>query len=786
MRLPLPRDRNLILLVGVLAIASVVYFAVPNSQGYRGGIAELDGYYYYIYLRSLQMDGDLEFGNEYATWANPFEFEKTPTGHHRNIFGVGPAILWSPFFLLAHGLALLGHKLGYPISLDGMSRFHQTVTFYGTLLYGWLALLFCYQIARQSFGRDHALWSTLGAALAGPLPFYCLTWASYSHAQAAMASSLMCLLWIRWRDAWTVRRFLCFGAVAGLLVLLRPAEAAFLILPLVEGFRHVWPAVTQRPFTTLGLLRRLAGPIAGALAALAVFSPQIVVWKILYGEFLLVPQGQTFMLWTKTAWHSTLFSPRNGLLTVAPLMAVGLLGLFIGARRRPESGWPLVAVFVGIVIVNGAAHDWWGWGFSARRFTAALPIMTFGMAAALCSVRERMIANPRRSASIVSGGVIALAIVFNLQWMMCFAQRNLEWYGIRSTEGLYMTVTHSLVERVYNTVGNPMSLPTSIAFSLRKGGTPKIYDRIDGSYLLGEANPETNPAARPYLHATIDFGDLRFRYFLSDSFGYPVRIGGIRYSPVRDREAHVFLPLNRVGDLFMLVGGRAVRPGTRVHFRFNRGFDLGSHPLPVNEWGAIPLRVPARYVERGINRLDLVHELPPQDPGSRCLQHGNKKTCAAVDIALVSGAIGMGNFAEVWVANRRVTSNQRGLNVVLIEPTTGRVLGVRGFDVMLYRAEYGELSRYLSAFPEGTFCAVASRGEGARHFKYGGAAAFARFGATGRRFANDVGFVALGVLGSPVGSAREEIAKTGHARILLGLPPPPWRVYAHYRAIRLR
>lgn len=786
MRLPLPRDRGLIVLLGVLVIASAVYFAVPDSKGHRGGIAELDGYYYYVYLRSLQVDGDLDFGNEYASWANPFDFGKTSTGYHRNIFGIGPAILWSPFFLVAHGLALLGAKLGYPVSLDGMSRFHQLITFYGTLLYGWLALLICYRIAREAFGRDHALWAALGAALAGPLPFYCLTYASYSHAQAAMAASLLCWLWLRWRAAWTARRFTLFGAAAGLLVLIRPAEAPFLLLPLVEGVRHLWPALRERPFSLGALARRLLAPAAGALAALLVFSPQLVVWKILYGKLLLVPQGDTFLLWGKSAWYATLFSPRNGLLTVAPLMALALLGLALGIRRRPELGWPLAAVFVGIALVNGAAHDWWGWGFSARRFTAALPVFAFGMAAALRALSEWMIANPRRTASLVSGGAITLAIIFNLQWMMSFGQRNLDWYSVRSSEGLYMTVTHSLVERVYNTIGNPFSLPASVAFSVRKGGSPKIYDRIDGSYLLGESNPETNPAAKPYLHAMLDFGELRFRYFISESFGYPVRSGTTSYAPLREPEAHVFLPINRAGDLQVLVGARALTPGTRVRARWNGRLALGVHALPVGAWSAIPLRVPARYVERGINRLDLDHLIPERDFGPRCLRAGAEEVCSAVDLALVSGAIGMGNFAEVWVANRQVTRNQQGLNVVLVEPATGRVLGVRGFDVMLYGAEYGELERYLTHFPRGTLCAVAARGAGARNFKHGGASAFARFGATGRDYAMQVGYVALGLLGAPVGSAREVTAKTGHARILLGRPPPPWRELAHYRAIRLR
>ena len=50
----------------LLLVGSVSYFGLTDSQGHRGGVAQLDGYYYYIYLRSLQVDGDLDFENEYA------------------------------------------------------------------------------------------------------------------------------------------------------------------------------------------------------------------------------------------------------------------------------------------------------------------------------------------------------------------------------------------------------------------------------------------------------------------------------------------------------------------------------------------------------------------------------------------------------------------------------------------------------------------------------------------------------------------------------------------------
>ncbi len=172
-------------------------------------------------------------------------------------------------FLVTHLLAIIGVKLGYPLSLDGMSRFHQVGTFYGSMFYGWLAVVFCYLIARRVFGREHALWPALGAALAGPLPCYVMSLASFTHAQAAMATSLLVLLWIRWREAWTPRRWLAWGAVVGLMLLIRPACLPFVLLPVLEGLRVLWAPIRARDWP--GLLRALAAPAAGA----AVSAPPV-------------------------------------------------------------------------------------------------------------------------------------------------------------------------------------------------------------------------------------------------------------------------------------------------------------------------------------------------------------------------------------------------------------------------------------------------------------------------------------------------------------------------------
>jgi hypothetical protein len=793
----LPSDRNWLVLVALFVLGTGVYFSLRNSNGYRGGVLDLDGYYYYVYLRSLQMDHDINFGNEYEEWGNTFGFGPTDTGHHRNVFGVGPAILWAPFFLLACGLARLGAALGFPLSLDGFSPFHQTVTLFGTLIYGWIALLLCYRVARETFGREHALWGTLGAALAGPLPYYCFSGAFPSHAMATMATSLLVLLWILWRDGWTRRRWLWFGASAGLVVLVRPACAPFLLLPLLEAARTLLAAVRARQRSSVAreLLRAAVGPALAAAAVALVFFPQLLCWKILYGRWLLVPQGEGFMRWDQNAWASTLFAPRNGLFTVAPLLLFALVGLFLALRRLPALAGPLLLTLAGVLVVNGAAYDWWGWGFSSRRFTEVLPLFTFGLAACLRATRERLARNPGRAIARGTALVVLLFVLFNLQWMVSFATRGLDWYHVRSTEGLYMSVVHGMMDRVYRSVGNPLSAPLTIPFALRRGGSPRTYDRIDGSWLLGQTHLGANPAGTPFVDATVVFSDLRFRHNLSDSFGYPLERGGIQYAPLREPRGHVFLPLNRPGDVQVTVGGRAVHPGTRVEVRFN-GELLGTRELPDRDWTLLDFRAPGRIVERGINRLDLIHHLPPLPEPERCLPSAlsaspprtspGQRRCCRADVAALSGGTEAGNFAEIWVNEERVAPSWRGLNVAVVDPDSGRLLDVRGFDHIAYRAAYHQLAQHLRHFPKGSVVAFAIRGEATRSFERGGREALALFGATGRALVKDDGFAALGVLGAAPGSALEASSHKDHARVHIGRVPPPWRELAQYRILRLR
>src|SRR5918911_704167 len=109
---PYPLFFAIFLIFIVVFAASIVF--IPRRYG---RLIVGDGIYYYVYLRSAVLDHDLDFTNDYTLYQQlnnedpikkreMLELHKTPFGLPANYFSVGPAVLWSPVFIIPHALAL--------------------------------------------------------------------------------------------------------------------------------------------------------------------------------------------------------------------------------------------------------------------------------------------------------------------------------------------------------------------------------------------------------------------------------------------------------------------------------------------------------------------------------------------------------------------------------------------------------------------------------------------------------------------------------------------------------
>ncbi len=141
---------------------------------------------YFSYLPSLLFDHDLEFGNEYQYFYehNPKSLElfrgtflekrEPETGRHINFGPIGSALLWSPFYLLAHAIVVVARVFGAAVPANGLAAPYVAAVCYASALYGFLGLLLIHDALRR-FARvaePAASWTVVALWLGTPAFYY--------------------------------------------------------------------------------------------------------------------------------------------------------------------------------------------------------------------------------------------------------------------------------------------------------------------------------------------------------------------------------------------------------------------------------------------------------------------------------------------------------------------------------------------------------------------------------------------------------------------------------------
>lgn len=410
----LPERRAATIIIGIGVVFALAYSASLVLRPKPDGRVVIgDALHHYVQLRSILFDGDLHFRNEYirmyglrggepgAEWI----YQDTVTGHVRNLMPVGPAILWAPLFVLVGGLTSLGSLLGVSGPPDGYSRVFQATAGISGVAAAATGVLLSWRASALLFSLRAAAWATLILWLSSSAVYYSLVAPNYSHAASLLATSAFWCVWIRTRETAGTRRYALLGALVGLAALMRWQDV-ILAASVVVDLVYAWRSGRLSPSG----LARCAAAAAGAAAA--AFLPQMIVWTVLYGQPLAIPQGPGFMRWSDPALLQVLFSDWHGLLTWTPVCAVAIAGLVCLWRRDARTG-SAVALFVLLSwYVNAAVADWWaGEAFGSRRFVSCFPAFALGLAALI----ERW-SPSLRTLAIAGGAVVAHTLLLLVQY----------------------------------------------------------------------------------------------------------------------------------------------------------------------------------------------------------------------------------------------------------------------------------------------------------------------------------------------------------------------------------
>jgi hypothetical protein len=401
---------------GVLA-----FTVVSRTTG--GFVVWSDGLPYFLYARSIVLDGNTNITEEYHALSERYGPDHpvlgplrdwstldAATGELNTPWPTGTGIVMAPFYAAGYlfELASTGMRDTEP---DSYSRATQFGYAFGSVFYGLLGCWATFRMCRTVAAPRWALLSTMGVFCAGPAIFYVFFNPSMAHAASfGLVALFLMQLQRAWREDVAHSLFFVLALLLGLLVIIRYQNAIFgLVLAAV-----VLRRCSRQPIgrTIQVITACTVGVCIPFLVALLVSSGGGALAGVRAQTFFdlststLVIAGYPLHLTAPFFWD-VLVSCRHGAFYWAPVLALGAMGLTVLAFR---DGW---ARLLGLTVLlqvytigalglfgspgetyAGQPGEWethWAGGtsFGMRYLTECAPIFALGLTGLIARLRSR-------------------------------------------------------------------------------------------------------------------------------------------------------------------------------------------------------------------------------------------------------------------------------------------------------------------------------------------------------------------------------------------------------------
>lgn len=340
----------------VIVIFLLVSFIGNNGYDASNQYITGDGVGYYAYLPAIFIYQDLSYSfiKKGKPGVHP-DFRRVFDGRIVNMTFAGAAVLWIPFFLIAHGLS---HLFG--LEADGYSILYQYSIYASALVFLFIGLYYLRKLLKVYKINDYTISITqLFLVFGTPIYFYTSSNPSYTHIYSFSLITVLLVLFTKLKNKLSLLNLVLAGIIYALIILLRPSNGmVILILPFIfGGFKET------RNFI-INILRNRKWLIILIISFVSVLSIQLILYKI---------QTDKWLLWTYTVGENKvgfdfsnphileiLFSYRKGLFVYTPLLLFSLLG-FIPFYR--ENKFKAVYLFFFLLFVTYVLSSWWNWAY---------------------------------------------------------------------------------------------------------------------------------------------------------------------------------------------------------------------------------------------------------------------------------------------------------------------------------------------------------------------------------------------------------------------------------------
>lgn len=356
---------------------------------------------YYGYLPALFINDDLKFKDVQPYFHDgdmKIWFQKDELGRNYIKFPAGMAVLYSPFFGIAHATASF-----WDAPANGYSEPYRFWLVIGSLFYTLLGLVFFSKLLLKHFS-DRAAATTLIAVYLGTNLFYYATFdATFTHSHTFFLFSAFMYGCVRWLESQQWKYVFLLGISGGLMVAIRHIDVWFLLFIVLYGVLSLQDLKDR----FLLLWKHKWKVLVGGFLLVLMMAPQILYYLLIFGKPWHYAYNDETFFFTDPHLFDALFSYRNGWLLYTPIMIFAVLGLIVLRKRAPK----LFAMsIIGLPVYYYVLASWWCWwfvGFGNRAYINMYPLLAFSFAALISFLYEKY-RNAWRGLNLIIIGAIVL------------------------------------------------------------------------------------------------------------------------------------------------------------------------------------------------------------------------------------------------------------------------------------------------------------------------------------------------------------------------------------------
>lgn len=349
---------------------------------------DVSGYYMYLPAFIIYQDpAQLSFKDEIIEkYAPTPSFQQAFPYHNGNYimkYSMGQAVMYLPFFLVGHVIALIT-----PFAADGFSLPYQLAISLGSLFIAFLGLWLMRKILLRFF-EDWAVGVALIIIVFGS------NYLEYASMSGAMTHNYLFTVYaglilttIKFYEHPTYQKGLLIGLLIGISALTRPTEIIVCLIPLLWGLEWPWGKFIQERFAFV--VKNFGKYTLAGTATVLVGSLQLIYWKVIGGDTIIYSYEDQGFDWLHPHIMDCLFSYRAGWFIYSPIMVLAIIG-FVPLLKKAPSLFTLSLIYTLLFAYIAFAWSiwWYGGSLGQRAMVQCYTVLLFPLTALVQWVYEK-------------------------------------------------------------------------------------------------------------------------------------------------------------------------------------------------------------------------------------------------------------------------------------------------------------------------------------------------------------------------------------------------------------